>query len=188
MSHGTPVADAAFLLKAGEVGAPIESGDGYMIVKVAGVRPASRQSLAEAVVQVVANAPLFALADLQNLLLQSLALGHLTSEGLGPLLDYALVPSLAGRIAVTIAVLAPLCFALGFPFPLGMEGVKKQLGENSAALMFALNGFGSAGAVALFTRLAPVTGLRTLHLAAGVLYALAAVLWLGLGGFRANRP
>jgi MFS family permease len=108
--------------------------------------------------------------------------------GLGPLLDYALVPSLAGRIAVTIAVLAPLCFALGFPFPLGMEGVKKQLGENSAALMFALNGFGSAGAVALFTRLAPVTGLRTLHLAAGVLYALAAVLWLGLGGFRANRP
>jgi len=100
--------------------------------------------------------------------------------GLGPLLEKALVPSLAGRIAVSIAVLAPLCFALGFPFPLGMEWVKKRLGQNSAALMFALNGFGSALAVALFTRLAPETGLEAMHLSAGVLYALAGLLFLAM--------
>jgi len=103
--------------------------------------------------------------------------------GLGPLLEKALVPSLAGRIAVSLAVLAPLCFALGFPFPLGMEWVKERLGGSSAALMFGLNGFGSALAVALFTRLAPVTGLQALHLGAGMLYALAAVLCLGMNSF-----
>jgi len=51
MKKGTliPALDeVVFRLKAGEVGAPIETGDGCMIVKVAGVRPASRQSLAEA--------------------------------------------------------------------------------------------------------------------------------------------
>jgi len=100
--------------------------------------------------------------------------------GLGPLLEKVLVPSLALRIAVSVAVLAPLCFSLGFPFPLGMEWIKNRLGESSAALMFALNGFGSALAVALFTRLAPVAGLRALHLAAGILYALAALAGLGL--------
>ena len=40
--------DVVFRLKAGEVRGPIESGDSYLIVKVAAVQPASRQPLAEA--------------------------------------------------------------------------------------------------------------------------------------------
>jgi len=40
--------EAVFRLKPGEFSEPIESGDSYVIVKVAGVQPASRQSLAEA--------------------------------------------------------------------------------------------------------------------------------------------
>lgn len=40
--------DLAFRLEAGEVGGPVEFDDSLMILKVAGVRPASRQSLAEA--------------------------------------------------------------------------------------------------------------------------------------------
>jgi len=99
---------------------------------------------------------------------------------LGPFLERALVPSLSARMAITIALLAPLCFALGFPFPLGMEWMKARLGDSAAALMFAINGFGSALAVALFTRLAPVAGLHALHLAAAGLYALAALVGLAL--------
>ena len=40
--------DVVFRLKAGEFGGPMEFDDSLMLVKVAGVRPASRQSLAEA--------------------------------------------------------------------------------------------------------------------------------------------
>ncbi|HUT32655.1 MAG TPA: peptidyl-prolyl cis-trans isomerase [Planctomycetota bacterium] len=40
--------DVVFRLKAGEFHGPVESDDSYLIVKVAAVRPASRQSLAEA--------------------------------------------------------------------------------------------------------------------------------------------
>ncbi len=40
--------DVVFRLKAGEFGGPVEFDDSLMLVKVAGVRPASRQSLAEA--------------------------------------------------------------------------------------------------------------------------------------------
>jgi len=40
--------DVVFALKAGELSDLIETADGYIIVKVAGVQPASRQSLAEA--------------------------------------------------------------------------------------------------------------------------------------------
>lgn len=43
-----PIDEAAAKLKPGDVSPLVETDDGYLIVKVAGVQPASRQSLAEA--------------------------------------------------------------------------------------------------------------------------------------------
>ncbi|MBM4032390.1 MAG: hypothetical protein FJ291_11455 [Planctomycetes bacterium] len=47
-SHIPALEDVVFRLKAGEFQGPIESGDSFLIAKVAAVQPASRQSLADA--------------------------------------------------------------------------------------------------------------------------------------------
>ncbi|GEM_PF-2654945 len=97
---------------------------------------------------------------------------------LDDLLDIFIRPSFGLRLGFSVILLAPLSFVLGFPFPQGLARAKTKWGERSAALMYAINGSFSALAVALFSVLAPDTGIRALFDAAGVLYLCAALLFL----------
>lgn len=55
---------------------------------------------------------------------------------LDSLLAALLRPSLAGRAGITLLLLAPLCLALGLPFPQALERNKQFFGEKRAALFF----------------------------------------------------
>ncbi len=101
--------------------------------------------------------------------------------GIDPLLAAASRPSLVARSLVSFALLAPLCLALGLPFPQGLNKTKTATSPKSAALFFAVNCAAGSFAVAAFNLLLPMAGIRNIMLMGAVLYFLAAAAFLFLG-------
>jgi predicted membrane-bound spermidine synthase len=101
----------------------------------------------------------------------------LAYTGLIPLLTGALLElSLPARIATAMAVIFPPFFALGMPFPLGLQVAERRSGPSMVPLAWGVNGvtavIGSAGGIAL----ALVWGFDTVLAAGGLLYLATALL------------
>ena len=80
------------------------------------------------------------------------------------------------RISVSLALIAPLAFCMGMPFPLGL----RRLAEMAPAFIpwaWGINGFASVISAALATLLALHFGFTVVLLLALMLYVLAAVLF-----------
>ena len=102
-------------------------------------------------------------------------LGTLYLLLLGPLLEQLAALPDAVRILISAALIAPLAFCMGMPFPLGLA----RLAEHAPDLIpwaWAINGCASVISAVLATLLAIHLGFATVIAAALVLYALA--LWL----------
>ncbi|HKY90891.1 MAG TPA: hypothetical protein VJM11_07615 [Nevskiaceae bacterium] len=101
--------------------------------------------------------------------------GVLVLETLWPaLLELAADAPLAARLALAIAMLAPLAFAMGLPFPLGLL----RLADRAPALVpwaWGINGCTSVIAAAAAGLLALHAGFQLVLLGAAALYALAAL-------------
>jgi hypothetical protein len=92
----------------------------------------------------------------------------------GVLLDLALPV----RVAVAIAIAFPLFFALGMPFPLGLQVAERQSGPTMVPLAWGVNALtsvvGSVGGIAL----AMLSGFDTVLAIAGALYlGIALLAW-----------
>ncbi|MFO8058044.1 MAG: hypothetical protein R6V10_12175 [bacterium] len=101
--------------------------------------------------------------------------------GIDPLLAAASRPSLVARSLVSFAFLAPLCLALGLPFPQGLNKTKTATSPKSAAIFFAVNCAAGSFAVAAFNLLLPMAGIHNIMLMGAVLYFVAAVSFPFLG-------
>jgi len=102
-------------------------------------------------------------------------LGTVYLLSLGPLLDQlALLPD-AVRILISVALIAPLAFCMGLPFPLGLG----RLADHAPDLIpwaWAINGCASVISAVLATLLAIHLGFPTVIAVALALYALT--LWV----------
>ncbi len=102
-------------------------------------------------------------------------LGTVYLLSLGPLLDrLAMLPD-AMRILISVAIIAPLAFCMGMPFPLGLG----RLADHAPDLIpwaWAINGCASVISAVLATLLAIHHGFSTVIAVALALYALA--LWV----------
>jgi hypothetical protein len=103
----------------------------------------------------------------------------LAYAGLIPVLTGALLAlSLPVRIAAAMAVVFPLFFALGMPFPLGLQEVERRAGPSMIPMAWGVNGvtsvIGSVSGIAL----AILWGFDTVLAAGGFLYlAIALLAW-----------
>ncbi|WP_139209262.1 class I SAM-dependent methyltransferase [Aquisalimonas asiatica] len=98
--------------------------------------------------------------------------------GLPALLDWLMPLELAGRIIASALLLAPLSFALGFPFPLVVRSMDLQRYGGAVPWMWAINGvFSVLGAVTAVV-IAMTVGLSEVLLAGAVCYGLVLVLTL----------
>ncbi len=79
------------------------------------------------------------------------------------------------RIGVSIALIAPLAFCMGMPFPLGLKQISAAA-PDFIPWAWALNGFASVISAALATLLAIEFGFTMVLLAALVLYGLSTLL------------
>jgi len=78
------------------------------------------------------------------------------------------------KVAISVALIAPLAFAMGMPFPLGL----KRLADRAADFIpwaWGINGFASVLSAALATLLAIEFGFTTVLLSALVAYGAAAL-------------
>jgi hypothetical protein len=102
-------------------------------------------------------------------------LGTVYLLSLDPLLDHlAMLPD-AMRILISVALIAPLAFCMGMPFPLGLG----RLADHAPDLMpwaWAINGCASVISAVLATLLAIHLGFSTVIAVALALYAMA--LWV----------
>mgnify|MGYP000269721978 CR=1 FL=1 len=94
---------------------------------------------------------------------------------LQPILDATLSLPLAARIAITAAVLAPVNFAMGMPFPLGLERLKR-LAPRLVPWALAVNGGASVVASILCIVIAMETGFQAVAMLSLGIYALAALV------------
>jgi spermidine synthase len=110
-----------------------------------------------------------------GLLLSLLATYLLT----GPVFDSLLKASLPARLAISVALLAPASFLLGFPFPLGV-----RLAERHARVMvpwgWALNGYASVVGSFLSVILGITFGFTRVYFLALALYAFGATCLVSL--------
>ena len=93
---------------------------------------------------------------------------------LTPLLKELIMLSLAGKVAVSLLLIAPLAFAMGMPFPLGLV----RLGEAQPGLIpwaWAINGCASMLGAVLAAVVAIQFGFTVVILAAVGLYGIAAI-------------
>ena len=81
----------------------------------------------------------------------------------------------AGRFIITLALLAPLAFLMGWPFPAGMRLSKDRTPE-LLPWAWGINGFASVAAAPLTIILAMALGFRMVLALAVVSYLLALVL------------
>jgi len=79
------------------------------------------------------------------------------------------------RIGLSLALMAPLAFCMGMPFPLGLKKLAAEAPDN-IAWAWGINGFASVLSAALATLLAIEFGFTTVILMALALYACAAFL------------
>jgi hypothetical protein len=102
--------------------------------------------------------------------------------GLGGVMDGLLDQTLAVRVIVALAVLAPLGLCLGMFMPLGL-GVVNEMSDHPdeyIAWAWAVNGFFSVIGSVLSTILAMSIGFRSVQFIALGVYAIAVVAFLGL--------
>jgi hypothetical protein len=90
------------------------------------------------------------------------------------------------RGGVGLLSLAPLAFAMGMPFPVGLRALVPDDARDIAAWAWAANGFASTVAAPLAALIALEAGSPTLFLAAAAAYAGAGLLGRGRGP--RNRP
>ncbi len=115
-----------------------------------------------------------------------LVIGLFYLFGLTPMTNGLLSAPLAARIALSVAVLAPLGLCVGMFMPIGLGEIGK-LSEHSrqyVAWGWAVNGFASVVGSALATILAMVVGFNTVLFLGLVAYLLATGAWALLVGFR----
>jgi hypothetical protein len=79
----------------------------------------------------------------------------------------------AARIALSLALIAPLAFFMGMPFPLGLKRLA-ELAPGFVPWAWGINGFASVVSAVLATLLAIEFGFNAVILLALVLYAVAA--------------
>lgn len=100
---------------------------------------------------------------------------------LAPLFEELIMLPLAGKVAVSLLLIAPLAFAMGLPFPLGIS----RLGEAHPGLIpwaWAINGCASMLGAVLATVVAIQFGFSAVILAAVGLYGIAATAFWRLPG------
>jgi hypothetical protein len=110
------------------------------------------------------------------------ALGLFYLVGMPPLTDALLSLPLAGRIAVTFAMLAPLGVCLGMFMPLGLRTVSGggETGRTYVAWGWAVNAFASVVGSALATILSMEFGFDAVLVLAMGAYAIATAAWVVL--------
>jgi len=93
----------------------------------------------------------------------------------------------AARVGISLALIAPLAFLMGIPFPIGLS---RAAAEAPAFVPWAwgINGFASVVSAALATLLAIELGFVAVVAAALVLYALAAVILRNTAICSGDRP
>lgn len=98
------------------------------------------------------------------------------------LLDWLMPLELAGRIIASTLLLAPLAFALGFPFPIVVRSMNLQRDGDAVPWMWAINGvFSVLGAVTAVV-IAMTIGLSEVLLAGAACYGLVLLLTLHADG------
>jgi len=93
---------------------------------------------------------------------------------LPPIFGALLALSMAAKIAVSLALIAPLAFFMGMPFPLGLARVAGAL-PGLVPWAWGVNGFASVLSAVLASLLAVHTGFAPVAVIAVALYLLAAV-------------
>ena len=103
----------------------------------------------------------------------------LTYTGLIPLLTDALLAlALPARIVTAMAIIFPLFFALGMPFPLGLQVAGRRAGSSMVPLVWGVNGVTSVIGSVAGIALAMLGGFGTVLAAGGLLYlAIALLAW-----------
>ncbi|MBP7148742.1 MAG: hypothetical protein KBD01_14505 [Acidobacteria bacterium] len=107
-------------------------------------------------------------------------LGLVHALALPPLLRSALALPFGARVLVAVALLAPLGFLLGFPFPCGLARLERRGAPGLVGLAWAANGCASVVGPVLGTMLALDLGFTSV-IVLGSLGYLAA--WLAFGGW-----
>jgi uncharacterized membrane protein len=88
-----------------------------------------------------------------------------------------IVESTVARVIVTLALIAPLAFLMGMPFPLGLS----RLAAEAPVLIpwaWGINGYASVLSALLAVLLAVHLGISAVLAIAAGLYALAALIWI----------
>jgi hypothetical protein len=86
------------------------------------------------------------------------------------------VEATAGRVAATLALIAPLAFLMGMPFPIGLS----RLADEAPAFIpwaWGINGCASVLSALLAALLAVHLGFSVVLLLAAALYATAVLAW-----------
>jgi glyoxylase-like metal-dependent hydrolase (beta-lactamase superfamily II) len=91
--------------------------------------------------------------------------------------------TLAGKVVLAVASLAPLAFFMGVPFPFALRSSKKRFSPSAVAMLFAINATTSALAVPLALNLSTTWGLNAVF-QAGLLIYLA----VGVSLFATYKP
>ena len=111
------------------------------------------------------------------------ALAGLASLRLSDVLDVAITLPLPLRVVLVLAMIGPLGFAMGMPFPFGLRVAKQTLGRRHAGLFFGLNGAVAALATPLSIVCSMEYGFDVTLLVGGAAYLLCALfllpLWTG---------
>ena len=87
-----------------------------------------------------------------------------------------MVESVAGRIAATLALIAPLAFLMGIPFPLGLSRLATEM-PPYIPWAWGINGCASVLSALLAALLSVHLGYSTVLLLAAALYAAAVLAW-----------
>ena len=110
-------------------------------------------------------------------------LSALYAFALDPMMNAAFGLSFPLRVLVAVALIAPLGFIMGMPFPVAMDLVKQRLTPRHAGLYFGINGALGAIATPLSILLSMVHGFTVTMLVGAAIYLVCALLFaLAKGG------
>ena len=108
-------------------------------------------------------------------------LAVLCGLGLMPCFRFFITSPLWLRASISFLVLAPICFLMGMPFPLAIEGLR-DVSPEKVPLCWGLNGWASVVFAALAPLIAMHLGLSHAFYLASGLYLLAACLAAAMVG------